>query len=214
MKKKMRTEKAPRYQGRITTWKDDQGFGFITPNGGGQAVFMHIKSLVSRGTRPVGNDVVTYELTTNEKGQSRAENVAFVRHRASPQAALHSATSSLFSAIGFFFLIAVFVFFGKLPAPVFGAYLGLSVITFVAYAVDKSAARKNQWRISEGTLHVLGLIGGWPGALVAQQVLRHKSKKEAFRVAFWLSVVVNCGALVWILTSSGSRALRSVLGSP
>jgi uncharacterized membrane protein YsdA (DUF1294 family)/cold shock CspA family protein len=214
MKNKMRTEKPPRYQGKITSWKDDQGFGFIAPNGGGPAVFVHIKSLVSRGTRPVGNDVVTYDLAINEKGQSRAENVAFVRHQASRQTVPHSARSSLFSAIGFFCLIAVFVFVGKLPPTVFGVYLGFSVIAFVAYAADKSAARKNQWRTSESTLHVLGLIGGWPGALVAQQLFRHKSKKESFRVAFWLTVAVNCSALAWILTSSGSSALRSVLGSP
>ena len=207
--------KMPRYQGKITSWKDDQGFGFIAPNGGGPAVFVHIKSFAAKGTRPTGNDIVTYDLTINDKGQPRAENVAFVRDRASCQASFHSeGARALVATTGFLSFIAVLVFIEELPLLVFGVYLGFSVIAFIAYAVDKSAAQKNQWRTKESTLHMLGLIGGWPGALVAQQVLRHKSKKRSFRIAFWLTVVVNCGALGWILTSSGAGALRSILGWP
>jgi uncharacterized membrane protein YsdA (DUF1294 family)/cold shock CspA family protein len=210
----MKTQSAPRYQGRIASWKDDQGFGFITPNGGGPAVFVHIKSFASRGIRPVGNDIVTYHLTVNGKGQPRAENVAFVRARALRQTSPATGASALVAAAGFLGLIAVSVFIGKLPPVVFGLYLGFSVLAFVAYAVDKSAARKNHWRTKESTLHVLGLIGGWPGALVAQQILRHKSKKESFRTGFWLTVIVNCVVVVWLLTPWGSSALQPILGSP
>jgi cold shock CspA family protein len=77
----MSSQKNPRYQGRISAWKDDQGFGFITPNGGGPTVFVHIKSFVRQGIRPSGNEIVTYDLTVNEKGQPRAENVAYVHNR-------------------------------------------------------------------------------------------------------------------------------------
>jgi uncharacterized membrane protein YsdA (DUF1294 family)/cold shock CspA family protein len=210
----MRSQKAPRYQGRISSWKDDQGFGFITPNGGGPAVFVHIKSFASRGIRPAGNDIVTYHLTVNEKGQPRAENVAFVRDRALRKTPSQTGASALVAAAGFLGLIAVSVFIGRLPPVVFGLYLGFSVLAFVAYAVDKSAARKNHWRTKESTLHVLGLIGGWPGALVAQQILRHKSKKESFRTVFLLTVIVNCAALAWLLTPSGASALQPILGSP
>ena len=211
----MRFEKTPRHQGKITLWKDDQGFGFITPNDGGPAVFVHIKSFAVKGTRPTGNDIVTYELTINDKRQRRADNVAFVRDRAARQAAADSGGArALIAAAGFLGLIAVLVCIEKLPLLVFGVYAGFSVIAFIAYAADKSAAQKNQWRTKESTLHMLGLIGGWPGALLAQQVLRHKSKKGSFRIAFWLTVVVNCGALGWLLTSSGASALRSILGWP
>lgn len=51
-----------RYQGKITNWKDDKGFGFITPNGGENQVFVHIKSFANRQRRPVGDEIVTYEL--------------------------------------------------------------------------------------------------------------------------------------------------------
>lgn len=208
----MRIQKTPRYQGKITSWKDDQGFGFIAPNGGGPAVFVHIKSFATQGIRPAGNDIVTYDLTINQKGQPCADNVAFVRDRASRQVP-STAARPLAAAAGFLGLIAILVFTGALPLLVFGVYLGASVMAFIAYAVDKSAARKNQWRTKESTLHALALIGGWPGALVAQQIVRHKSKKGSFRMVFWLTVVVNCGVLGWMLTASGSSAFGFILGA-
>jgi uncharacterized membrane protein YsdA (DUF1294 family) len=82
---------------------------------------------------------------------------------------------------------------------IFGWYLLISLLTFVIYAKDKSAAEKGSWRIPESTLHFLALIGGWPGALLAQQVLRHKSKKQPFRFVFYLTVLLNCGLLVCLL---------------
>ena len=74
---------------------------------------------------------------------------------------------------------------------VLGVYLILSAISFAAYALDKSAAQRGAWRTSETTLHLLALAGGWPGALVAQQVLRHKTIKQPFRSLFWVTVGGN-----------------------
>ena len=67
-----------RYQGRITAWKDDKGFGFVTPNGGGEQVFVHIKAFARADRRPIGNELVTYELRFDDRNRARAENVAFV----------------------------------------------------------------------------------------------------------------------------------------
>lgn len=209
----MSGRKAIRYQGRITTWNDDQGFGFIAPNGGGRLVFVHVKSFASKATRPAGNAVVTYELTVNEKGQPRADNVAFVCDRASRSPFHPTGASSVVAAVGFLGVVGILVLFGKLPAVVFGVYLGISALTLIVYAVDKSAARNNRWRIKESTLHLLGLAGGWPGAILAQQVYRHKSQKQAFQTAFWFTVAVNCAALGWLLSSSGTDLIRSILGS-
>jgi uncharacterized membrane protein YsdA (DUF1294 family) len=78
------------------------------------------------------------------------------------------------------------------------AYLVLSLVTFLLYARDKSAAQAGRRRIPERTLHVLGLAGGWPGALLAQRVLRHKSSKRRFQLTFRMTVLLNCGALVWL----------------
>jgi uncharacterized membrane protein YsdA (DUF1294 family) len=66
----------------------------------------------------------------------------------------------------------------------------------VAYAIDKSAAVSGRWRTPEQTLHLFSLAGGWPGALLAQQVLRHKTSKESFIAAFWLTVLLNAAAFV------------------
>lgn len=61
--------------------------------------------------------------------------------------------------------------------------------------------------MSESTLLLLGLVGGWPGAIVAQQTLRHKTIKLSFRVSFWLSVVVNIGVFVFACSPEGSSRL-------
>lgn len=74
-------------------------------------------------------------------------------------------------------------------------YLALSLIAFAAYARDKSAARRGARRTAERTLHGLALLGGWPGAWLAQRVLRHKSAKASFQAVFWLTVALNVGAL-------------------
>lgn len=211
----MSTRSSPRYQGRITTWKDDQGFGFITPNGGGPEVFVHIKSFSTRAQRPEGNDIVTYELGVNELGQPRAANVAFVRGRTERPAPAAPGTGSLplLAAAAFVILVALLAMTGKLPAIVLGVCLGLSVIAFGAYAADKAAARAGRRRTPESTLHLLALAGGWPGALLAQRTFRHKTTKPSFRIEFWCTVAANCLLVGWLATPSGARALAALLGS-
>jgi uncharacterized membrane protein YsdA (DUF1294 family) len=78
------------------------------------------------------------------------------------------------------------------------AYLAMSVVCFFAYALDKSAARRGDRRTPESTLLMLGLFGGWPGAVLAQQWLRHKTVKQPFRQLFWLSVAANVGCFLWL----------------
>ena len=82
-----------------------------------------------------------------------------------------------------------------------------SIVTFIAYASDKSKAQQNSWRTPESTLHFLALIGGWAGAAIAQQTLRHKSQKRDFRTVFWLTVIVNFGALTWLMSPIGAQVL-------
>jgi uncharacterized membrane protein YsdA (DUF1294 family) len=101
----------------------------------------------------------------------------------------------------------------QLPITVIAVYAGASLIAFVAYALDKAAARAGRWRTQENTLHLLALVGGWPGALLAQRQFRHKTAKTSFLVIFWATVLLNCGALGWLTTAGGSQALRAVLGA-
>ena len=84
-------------------------------------------------------------------------------------------------------------------SPMVGAaYLAMSAACFAAYAIDKSAAARGERRTAESTLLMLGLLGGWPGAVLAQQWLRHKTVKQPFRRQFWLTVAANLVAFVWI----------------
>lgn len=72
---------------------------------------------------------------------------------------------------------------------------GLSVVSFAAYWIDKRRAVNGGRRIPERTLHVLALLGGWPGAILGQQQLRHKTQKLSFRLVFWLVVVLHLGVV-------------------
>lgn len=78
-------------------------------------------------------------------------------------------------------------------------YLLLSLITFIIYAADKRAARRQQWRVRERTLHLLALAGGWPGAWLAQKYLRHKSGKASFLFGFRLTLLGNLAIVAYIL---------------
>jgi uncharacterized membrane protein YsdA (DUF1294 family) len=73
-----------------------------------------------------------------------------------------------------------------------------SVACYAMYAVDKAAAKAGRWRTSENTLLMLGLACGWPGAIVAQKTLRHKSNKHSFKGRFWITVMVNIALFVYL----------------
>jgi uncharacterized membrane protein YsdA (DUF1294 family) len=71
------------------------------------------------------------------------------------------------------------------------AYGLMSLITFAVYYLDKRAARLGRPRTPEATLHVLELLGGWPGAFLAQRLIRHKNAKVGYQVVFWLIVAAH-----------------------
>ncbi|TDW29334.1 uncharacterized membrane protein YsdA (DUF1294 family) [Cryobacterium psychrophilum] len=87
-----------------------------------------------------------------------------------------------------------------IPLWVAALYSLASIASYIVYAVDKSAARANRRRVPERSLLLLGLVCGWPGAIVAQQLLRHKTQKVSFRRAFWVSVVVNLAVFAALTT--------------
>ena len=80
-------------------------------------------------------------------------------------------------------------------------YALMSVVTLICYAVDKRAAVLNRQRTPERSLHLLALCSGWPGALLGQSVLRHKSSKASFQWAFRATVLVNLAVLAWLIWS-------------
>lgn len=102
-------------------------------------------------------------------------------------------------AVSFLFLLIAAGFLSWIPAMVPAVYCAMSVIAILFYSMDKSAAVNNRWRTKESTLHLLALLGGWPGALLAQDFLRHKTRKTSFQWVFWMTAAFNCGALAWLL---------------
>ena len=195
-------------KGKIISWNSDKAYGFIKPAGGGKQVFIHINAFQNRNRKPKENQSVTYSLSTDKQGRKCAKNVTLAGDL------LQTKSNGVFSLIvSLTFLTIVFtsVLVAKIPPFILIIYIFFSLLTFFIYALDKYAAKKGTWRTQESTLHFLSLIGGWPGALVAQQSLRHKSKKAEFRSMFWITVLLNCGTLAWLFTENGAVALQSLM---
>lgn len=197
-----------RYKGRLAKWNDEKGYGFVTPNGGGDKAFVHIKAFSSLRRRPVDGDILIYEVARDARNRLRAKNI---RYADEPNPAAYRETSQ-FAGVAvvviFFFSLAVLVVLGKTPVPMVFLYVIASCFTLIIYAFDKSAAMNNRWRTRESALHLMSLLGGWPGALIAQRMFRHKNKKREFQVVFWLSVTINCGLLMWSATKPGAALIH------
>ncbi len=197
------------HKGKLTVWKDDKGFGFIKPENGGQEVFIHITALKNSNQRPKVGETIYYQIAVEKDGKLRAKNALIERAISQPK----SSSLPLFSKALLLYILPLlglikftFIIFNASPFiintvmrfilyPMIGLilYPVMGFITFVIYAEDKSRARKGQWRIPEATLHLCELAGGWLGAFIPQQKLRHKSSKASYQGVFWLIVILHMG---------------------
>lgn len=200
-----------RLKGTLAEWNDTRGFGFIEPTGGGERVFCHISAFQDRSVRPAVRQAVTYELDRDERGRARAHKV---RYPGSAISRPRTVTTSrprtgraVAGASAFLVFVAGLVVTGRVPWIVLAWYLGASVVTFLLYGWDKTAAEGGHRRTPEATLNAFALAGGWPGAWLAQQAFRHKTLKQTFQVAFWAAVVTNLLALGWLVMRGGTLPL-------
>nr|WP_275445543.1 DUF1294 domain-containing protein [Alteromonas sp. MmMcT2-2] len=163
-----------KYQGRIQQWDDAKGYGFVEPNGGGTRAFTHIEAFKQRSRRPVNGDIIVYEVEQDRNGNHRACNISLLKDHKAKRLRANKPTSrrkrnvivlSIFSGA-----LALFTLSGRLPFIVPIVYGAVSLLTILFYGIDKSAAKKEKRRVSEAKLHILSLLGGWPGALLAQQM--------------------------------------------
>ena len=196
-------------QGKIASWNDDKGYGFISPLSGGKQIFVHIKSFKNRSQRPQPNQQVSYSVSKDKRGRICADNVTYSGKRSGSMKQTRSTISALIIGGVFLGMLGVAELIINRSFLLVSFCFVMSLVAYFLYAVDKTAAQKGRWRIAEAHLHLLALIGGWPGAMVAQQKLRHKTKKQEFLFIFWVTVILNCAAAIWLLTPQGTSILNS-----
>jgi uncharacterized membrane protein YsdA (DUF1294 family)/cold shock CspA family protein len=197
-------------KGSLTSWNDAKGFGFITPENGGERLFAHISAYQRRG-RPSAIRKVVYAPTKDEKGRLRAASFQYAgvaRHRTALATGVWGALL-IAAAVGG--AVSVLYLQGYVPLLLPVAYGVMSLVTFLMYAVDKGAAESGNRRVPEGRLHLFELLCGWPGALVGQQFFRHKTRKTSFQVAFWFNVILNLAVLGWLLVWPDAEIARQAL---
>jgi uncharacterized membrane protein YsdA (DUF1294 family)/cold shock CspA family protein len=188
------------YRGKLTKWNDERGFGFIQPVNSHQEVFLHISEIQASTRRPQVDDTIYYYAVANENGQLRAYNAFILGARKKPTSASRSFTDK---ATGPFFLQQILLLsilplvslihfvertHNSLPLIV---YPVMNILTYALYAVDKSRAKRGDWRIPEQNLHLCELTGGWLGGFVAQRRLNHKSTKKSYQFEFWMIFIIH-----------------------
>ncbi len=198
-----------RFEGTLKTWTDDRGFGFIEPDQGGAEVFIHVKTIVNLQRRPQVGQRFSFEVELGPHGKKRAAKVLPLQ-QARPivtrqKSSTPWGTATLFAIPAFLLLYLAVAYLWRPPAVFALYYLIVGVVTFAVYALDKAAAVRRNQRTPENTLHLLALVGGWPGALLAQQYLRHKSAKLEFRLTFWATAILNVAAFL-VVCSPIARA--------
>ena len=217
-----------RYSGTLTQWNDERGFGWIEVDGGGERLFVHIGAFEPRppaAQRPQPGLRLEFAVGMAQ-GRKRALQVTWrpggsepqVRRSRTPAGRLlssrtapqgwHASSDVSYGVVlcWLLLMLGAAVLWG-VPHMLCLLYACLSMLAFMAYWQDKWAARKGQWRTPEITLQILALGGGWPGALLAQQWLRHKSSKPRFQRQFWLMVLINVTAVLWLCSPYGRAVL-------
>lgn len=187
-------------RGRLTQWDDAKGYGFLTPDDGGPKLFVHLQAFGRRPQRPAVGEHLGYREGLDARGKRRALDVRRLDRPAAAPPPARDGGRVLLLVPAFASLVLVCHLLWRLPHGLWGLYMAMSMATFITYALDKRAARRGGWRVPEATLHGLALACGWPGALLAQELLRHKRAKAPFRRVFWALVVLNVAAFVALFT--------------
>lgn len=174
-------------KGSLIMWNDQKGFGFIRLEGGEEDYFVHISSFKKgMSRRPAIGDSVQFH-PANDSGKKRATYALLENLDASPQTpgpfelkpVLRPWYVNVLIAIPL--LLSGYLLLMAKPLPFF-CYVTLSILTMILYGLDKANAAMRKWRVPEIYFYILELMGGWPGALMAQNRLRHKTRQTAYLV--------------------------------
>ena len=140
--------------------------------------------------------MVVYTLSQDQHQRTCAINVRFAAKDAVKKDAHLERLSTVIVVSLFFWVLLLGTWIIPLTPWILVLYGISSSITYGLYALDKIRAQQGEWRISENTLHLLELAGGWPGALLAQEYVRHKTVKTSYQFTFWFMVGGNLVLLI------------------
>lgn len=207
-------------RGVLKSWNDDKGFGFIQPETGGEPLFAHISAMRGE-RRPQAGETLLFIAERDPQGRLRARHMRLealsldrlaIRRKPRPgvtpadKPARRERPPRAGSAGIRNWPLKLALLLGLCVLPLAGAWRMLqlwglvwplaayalaSLVSFFQYWHDKRRAEQREWRIPESTLHAVELFGGWPGALLAQQVFRHKTRKVSYQVVFWGIVLLH-----------------------
>lgn len=198
-----------RDQGRLVEWFDEKGYGFIQPDDLNKTrVFLHIHDFAKRGPRPIVGCALDYHVMLDEKGRYRAKQVMYLKaNQTQKKSTIKSQTKSAqktnlqpmqILCIGYIIFLVILILTGLLNGLVL-LFIGvINLITYWFYSQDKQAAKLQQRRVPENTLHLLAFLGGWPAAWLAQQNLRHKTQKQPFRKIYFCTIIFNILLVLWM----------------
>ena len=194
--------------GRVSEWNEARGFGFLAPVDGADGagrVFFHVRDYDQGPRRPEVGELVKFSASKRDDGRWRAirvrRAVANARNPAptvtrNPKAAHRPggpapASAPVALVLAYTASMAIAVYIGRLPVMLAFWLITATCLAVLFYYGDKTAAQRGESRIAESTLHIVELAGGWPGALLAQRLLRHKTAKASYRSAFWTMVALH-----------------------
>jgi uncharacterized membrane protein YsdA (DUF1294 family)/cold shock CspA family protein len=208
-----------RLYGTVCYWRDDKGFGFVSTDSA-ERLFFHIRDFTAPPSkRPQQGDRLSFTLGFDKQQRSCA--LAIQLEDPAPIVAKPAKTNGpdfyqiqqqawCFRYL-FFVLLLLSLLAGSFVFTVPLFYLEASLFTYWLYQIDKKMASNGQRsRLPEESLQMFSLIGGWPGALVAQKRLHHKVHKAPFQREFRFVIYGNSCFLLWLLSEPGTEFLHKV----
>lgn len=206
--------------GTVVFWRDDKGFGFVKCDQSQQQLFFHIRDQVAGNARPKPGDVLHFTQGKDKRGRPLASQWRFADDKkassskkatpvcSDPAAISQASQFSLLFRITFLAAVVLALLFGKLVYVLPLLYIEASLMTYWLYKTDKEAAiARHGNRLAEESLQLYALIGGWPGAYIAQQQLAHKRSKVSFRREFGFVILGNAMLVSWLLSPWGQAFL-------